>query len=135
VAAAALVAYLAVLAAGTLGASPGALFTEGAYAAQRIDGLGWLTTSDVERMANVLLFIPAGFLLCAVVPRTNRWLVWLACVAASAAVELLQYGLPGRDASPIDVVTNSTGAAIGVLLYAALAGRRRRETRSPRPPT
>lgn len=123
---AALIAYLVVLAAGTLGASPGALFTEGAFAAQRVDGLAWITTSDVERVANVLLFIPAGFLLCSVLPRASRWLAWLICVATSTAVEAVQFVLPGRDASPIDVVTNSTGAAIGVLLHAALSYARSR---------
>jgi VanZ like family len=119
-AAIAMAAYITILAAVTLGASPGALFTAGASVVQRLDGLDWITSNDIERAANVLLFVPAGFLLCSVWPQTSRWLLWLSCVAASAAVEAVQFGLPGRNASPIDVVTNSTGAAIGVLIHAAL---------------
>lgn len=132
---AALVAYLLALAAATLGAPPGALFDEGALVAHRIDGLEWVTSTSVERAANVVLFIPAGFLLCAALPRTNRWLVWLVCASASAAVETVQYALPGRDSSPIDVVTNSTGAAIGVLVHVALTRRRHDEARPPHPQT
>lgn len=119
----ALVAYVAFLAAATLGASPSAFFTEGAAGVRGIEGLGWVTTSDVERTANVLLFIPAGLLLGHLLPRTSRWLVWLICVAVSLGVEAVQLPLPGRDATPIDVVTNSAGAAIGVLLRAVLPSR------------
>jgi VanZ family protein len=119
----ALVAYVAFLAAVTLGASPARIFVEGADALRRIDRLDWVTTSDVERTANVLLFVPAGLLLCYLLPRTSRWLVWLACIAVSVGVEAVQLPLVGRDATPADVVTNSAGAAIGVLLHAALPGR------------
>ena len=123
-----LVAYLLALAAVTLGASPGAVFTLGAEAAQRI-GLDGVSSGDVERMANVLLFVPAGLLLCAAFPRLSRMVVWLLCVAASVAVEAAQLVLPGRQSSPIDVVMNATGAALGVLLHVALtrwAARRRK---------
>jgi hypothetical protein len=121
----ALVAYVAFLAAGTLGASPGRLFAEAAVRLRRIGPLDWVMTSDVERAANVLLFVPAGLLLCYLLPRTSRWLVWLICVAASIGVEAAQLLLPRRDASSVDVVTNSTGAALGVLLHAVLPGRHR----------
>lgn len=121
----ALVAYVAFLAATTLGASPGEFFEAGATTLGRIDGLGWITNRDVERVANVLLFIPAGLLLCYALPRTSRWLVWLICVAVSLGVEAVQLPLSGRDATPIDVLTNSTGAAIGVLLHAVLLRRPR----------
>jgi MYXO-CTERM domain-containing protein len=129
-----LVAYLAVLASLTLGASPGAVFMAGAERLRTIDGLEWVRNGDVERAANVLVFIPLGLLLCYALPRVPRFLVWLLCVMLSLGVEAAQVALPGRRPTPIDVITNSTGAAIGVLLAMVLAGigwlrRRRREKR------
>lgn len=121
----ALAAYVAFLAAVTLGASPGRLFSAAAHRLRSITALDWVMSSDVERTANVLLFIPAGLLLCYLLPRSSRWLVWLICVGASIGVEAAQLLLPRRDASPVDVVTNSTGAALGVLLHAVLPGRHR----------
>ncbi|WP_158544440.1 VanZ family protein [Blastococcus sp. TBT05-19] len=117
-----LVAYLAVLASLTLGASPGAAFTAVAQQARTIEGLAWVRAGDVERTANVLVFIPLGLLLCYALPRVPRFLVWLLCVGLSLAVEAAQVALPGRRPTPIDVVTNSTGAAIGVILALLLGG-------------
>lgn len=114
-----LVAYLAVLAAVTLGASPGALLVRGADVARGFDGFGWVSTGDVERAANVLLFAPFGLLLCFALPGVSRLLVWLLCVAVSVSVEAAQVFLPGRQSAPVDVVTNATGAALGVLAHAA----------------
>ena len=123
-AAIALVAYLAVLVAATLGGSPGALFAGAAQAAQDLGGLEWVTDDDVERTANVLLFVPAGLLLCYAFPALSRWLVWAVWVAVSVSIEAAQVILPDRDASMIDVATNSCGAAIGVLLHWGLAALR-----------
>jgi VanZ family protein len=115
-----LVAYLAVLASLTLGSSPGALFVSIARAVQSGEGPDWVTVSDVERTLNVLVFVPAGLLLCAALPGVGRLLVWLMCVAMSVAVEAVQVFLPDRQPTPVDVVMNALGAAIGVLLHAAL---------------
>jgi VanZ family protein len=118
--------YALVLAAMTFGASPGVIFKRVAAEVQRVDSLTWVRVEEVERTANVLLFVPAGLLLCYLFPRASRWLVWLACVAASACVEAVQLPLAGRDATPVDVLTNTIGAAIGVLLHAVLTVVRRR---------
>lgn len=127
-----LVAYLAVLAAGTLGASPGAVFREGARAARAVGGPEWVTVGVVDGAANVLFFAPAGLLLCYALPRVRRLVLWLLCVAVSVSVEAAQYLLPARDSSLVDVVTNSTGAAIGVLLHVLLTrSSRRRRSRVP----
>ena len=137
-AATALAAYVAFLAAVTLGASPGAVFAESAAAVRGVGALEWITSRDVERAANVLLFVPAGLLLCYVLPRTSRRLVWLICVAVSVGVEAAQFPLAERDATPVDVVTNATGAALGVAghalltwLFAARPGRRSRPSAPP----
>jgi glycopeptide antibiotics resistance protein len=107
----------------TVGPSPGdLLFT----VAQSVPGLDGLSSSTVEMAANVLLFVPVALLLAAAVPRLPGVLVWLVGTAASAAVEAAQLILPGRDSTVRDVVLNSLGAAIGVLLHARLARRRSR---------
>jgi glycopeptide antibiotics resistance protein len=122
-------AYLGLLVALTLGASPGAVFARASTAAHRVDGLVWVTSGDVERVANVLLFVPAGLLLCFALPAFRRWAVWALCVTMSFSIEIVQFVLPDRDSSPIDVVTNSAGAALGVLFHAALTSARHRRRR------
>ena len=93
--------------------------------AARITGSGGPGLSRlVERGCNVALFVPLAVLLCAAAPGVRRVLVWLGCVAGSVAVELVQWRfLPDRTASVVDVVTNSTGAAVGVLVHRVLAPR------------
>jgi VanZ family protein len=90
--------------------------------------LGWI----VEPLANVMLFVPLAFLLWAALPDHSAKAVWLGCTLASTLVEITQ-GLFLSDRTPdlLDIVTNSTGAAIGVLLYRRL--RRRDGKRVPRP--
>jgi glycopeptide antibiotics resistance protein len=66
-----------------------------------------------ERVANILLFLPLGLL------GTLLWrrpaVVLAACVALSFLVEAWQ-GFIGRGGDALDVVHNSAGALIGVLL-------------------
>ncbi|RBY96229.1 hypothetical protein DQ237_10220 [Blastococcus sp. TF02-8] len=124
-----LAAYLGLLASVTLGASPGALFVRGARLSRDVGGFEWVTTSDVERVANVLLFAPAGLLLCFALPGVARLVVWLLCVAASMTVEVAQIFLPDRRPSLVDVATNATGAAVGVLAAVVLGWFARRRQR------
>jgi glycopeptide antibiotics resistance protein len=75
---------------------------------------GQLVWSQTEVIANVLLFIPAGFLLAIVLRRP--WLALALCVAGSAGIELAQFEfLPSRVPSGADVLHNGLGAAIGAL--------------------
>jgi glycopeptide antibiotics resistance protein len=107
----------------TLGPSPAGLL----YAAtQRMGPFDFLSYGAVEALANVVLFVPVGALLCLVLPRLPRSVVWAACVLASVSVELAQTLLPDRVVSFRDVLTNSVGAGIGVLLHAVVVHRRRR---------
>jgi hypothetical protein len=100
----------------------------------RIRGLGWIDYSLVEASANVLLFVPFGFLLGVLGgPGAGRRLLMLAvCVASSAAIELGQAVLlPARFASFGDIAANSLGAVVGSLLALAFGGVvRRRAARS-----
>ena len=117
-----LAVYLAGLAALTLGPPPGVGLIR---AVRQIDGLEMLSFAAVEAIANVLLFVPLGFVLCALLPRLSRWALWVLCVLASISVELAQSLLPERETTPRDVVVNALGAALGVLLHAVLFRRGR----------
>jgi VanZ family protein len=65
---------------------------------------------------NVLLFVPAGFLLKRLTP-LPWWAVAVLCVAASAGIEGVQDTLVGgREASAADVIANGLGGLLGSLL-------------------
>lgn len=76
---------------------------------------------------NVLLFVPAGFLLMAVVAVDRPlWVGLLAapavlalCMAFSACVEFSQLFFPPRDSSLSDIAANTLGAASGILTWLA----------------
>ncbi len=68
--------------------------------------------ADIVR--NVLLFLPLGAALSGLGWYDRR--VVLAAAALSAAVEVAQLVIPGRDPSPIDLMSNAVGAAVGVLI-------------------
>jgi len=91
-----------------------------------VTGWSWQVSARVaERGGNVLLFVPLGLLLCWALPRLHRRGVWLLCVAASVGIEVTQFlFLPARYPSVVDIVTNSTGAAIGVGLHWLVTRRR-----------
>lgn len=90
-------------------------------------GLGFVSYELIERVANVLLFMPFGLLLAGLLPRGRRgWAVAIA-VAVSVAIEVGQLlFLPGRYPSLSDVVTNSLGATIGVVIVLVVGGARAR---------
>lgn len=68
----------------------------------------------IEMMLNIALFVPLGVVLGYWWP--GRWrIVWFA-VALSVGVETVQLWLPERLSDIVDVLTNSTGAAIGFAL-------------------
>ncbi|MGY1771894.1 VanZ family protein [Blastococcus sp. SYSU D00813] len=124
----ALALYLLAGAAITLGPTPAGLFGTGNRAARDLTD-GALSSAAIEAGANVLLFVPVGFLLCAAFPAVRRVWLWALCAAASASIELYQYAFPGRDASLRDLVMNSLGAALGVALeWAVTKVRARRRT-------
>ena len=81
---------------------------------------GRLDWSQTEVLANIALFVPAGFLLAVVVGRACVSVVL--CVAAAAAIELAQQQyLPSRVPSLADVEHNGLGGAIGALVAWPLA--------------
>jgi hypothetical protein len=76
--------------------------------------------SRVEEFFNVLLFAPFGLLFPLCWPRWRAWAV-AAGVATSGGIELLQGFLSWRTQSLRDVLWNSLGAFLGVVVLVGLA--------------
>jgi glycopeptide antibiotics resistance protein len=71
----------------------------------------------VEFTANILFFLPVGFLGGLLFTRRLWWISAVLGFLLSCGVETAQaLFLPGRVASPRDVVANTTGAVVGALL-------------------
>ena len=75
-----------------------------------------------ERLLNVVLFMPVGFLGVLLRPRWPTWAWAVVGLVASLAIETVQVLMPGRDGSGWDVATNTTGAFAGALLSRAALG-------------
>ncbi|PJJ65727.1 VanZ family protein [Compostimonas suwonensis] len=77
----------------------------------------WFGYDKLEFSANVLMFVPLGFLLSLLLPAKVWWLALLICPGLSIAIELAQAALlSSRFATVSDVVANSIGAIIGSLV-------------------
>ena len=70
-------------------------------------------TSILDAILNVLLFIPFGMGLR--LAGMSRRRVFAIALLTTVTVETLQYWIPGRDSSLGDLITNSSGAFIGVI--------------------
>lgn len=88
----------------------------------------WSTGYFAEIAFNVAMFVPLGVLAALLLPRRAWPLAVLAGVAATTAIELAQLPMPDRVSDPRDLVANSAGALIGVVLV--LAARRVRRAAS-----
>jgi glycopeptide antibiotics resistance protein len=81
----------------------------------------WITFDRVESVANVAMFIPLGVFVVLLFGRRRWWLAILVCAVLSSAIELSQGALlPTRVSDLDDIVANSSGGAIGVLLGVVL---------------
>ena len=83
----------------------------------------------IDLGVNLLLLVPLGFAGMGVWLRGRRSpaaMLWAAaaviacCAAFSFAIEFVQVWLPARVSSPLDVATNTIGAAVGVALWAII---------------
>jgi glycopeptide antibiotics resistance protein len=80
-------------------------------------------TRVLDDFLNVLLFVPFGFGLSEKLfekgkSRTTTFLVaWISGFFLSYAIEFAQLYIPGRDSGWEDVLTNSTGSAVGFFLF------------------
>lgn len=81
--------------------------------------LGWasLDFTRLEILANVLVFVPVVVIAFLLLPRPVWGLALLVGPAISIGIEVFQrLALPHRAATVWDVIANSTGATVGVVL-------------------
>lgn len=87
----------------------------------------WFNYKFVEAAANVVLFVPVGFVSALAFPEKRLWQIGALGLLVSGCIELGQLLLlHDRFASPSDIVTNTSGAVIGVLLAALAAQTQKR---------
>jgi len=77
----------------------------------------------LEFTANVAMFVPFGMLVWVALARPRWWIVMLLGFATTVTIELVQRTLPSRYSTLSDVIANTLGTAIGLLLVRALADR------------
>lgn len=80
-------------------------------------------TGAFDDFLNVLLFVPLGFGLSERLVEKGKsravtfFVAWLAGFLLSYAIEFTQLYIPGRDSGWEDVITNSTGSAVGFFVF------------------
>lgn len=81
----------------------------------------WFGYNKLEFSANVLMFVPLGFLVSMLLPLRGWWMALIICPGASVAIEITQsLALSARFATVSDVVSNSIGALVGAVLAVML---------------
>jgi len=98
-----------------------------------ISWLKWIQYNQLETMANVALYIPLGAFLVLLLPRVPVLLLCITPLLVSAVAEGLQrWFLPERYSTLDDVLHNSLGGFIGVVISVSirLLMRRRAKARS-----
>ena len=89
--------------------------------ASPIEEFDWTPSWRADVIANILGFMPFGFVLCGFFalsrPRPQAILIsTLVGGLLSFSVESLQYYIPQRDSSLTDVISNTTGTLLGALI-------------------
>jgi VanZ family protein len=77
---------------------------------------------ESDKLLHVLLYAPLGFLICYALSRSapNTNLIFVGAFLASLyglTDEVHQYFVPGRTASPLDLLADGIGAIIGSFIY------------------
>ncbi|GAA3203456.1 VanZ family protein [Microbacterium terregens] len=89
-----------------------------------------LTYARIEFSANILLFVPLGVLLMLILRR--RYLILPVAIVVTVAIECAQgLLLDKRTPSTLDIIANTAGACIGMLIVAFVEYRRARPARLP----
>lgn len=75
-----------------------------------------LSVERLEFLANIGLFVPVGMFVLLLFGSRLWWLAVAGSGALTSAIEVAQRSIPGRVSDPRDVMANSVGAVIGVVL-------------------
>lgn len=102
----------------------------------RHDVTSWITYDRLEFAANMAMFLPVGLFFLLLFGRRLWWLAILLSFALTVGIEFVQLFLPNRVSDLRDILSNTSGATIGVFLGLALTARgaRRRRSAQPQPP-
>lgn len=129
--------YLAVVGWITLGPQP--INTGNGYWLWRVlrffsshESTQWLTYDRVEFLANLAMFIPIGVFFVLLFGRRLWFLSVLSGVLLTLAIEFAQRFIPGRVSDVRDLVANSLGTVVGVLLALVLTRAKARRLRTQR---
>lgn len=74
----------------------------------------------LEFLANIALFVPIGMFLMLLFGTRLWWLALAGCFALTVFIEAAQQSIPGRVSGERDVLSNTIGGAIGVLVAVLL---------------
>lgn len=85
----------------------------------------WTTGYLSEIAFNVAIFLPVGVLAALLIPRRHWPLAMLAGFGFTVVIELVQVPEPTRISDPRDLVMNTAGAVLGVLVVVLARGVRR----------
>ena len=96
-------------------------------------GIGWFGSGWIEFGANILMFVPLGFLLTLLFRRP--WVGVALALALSAAAEVAQIAIPSRQPTIRDILANAAGAALGAGIAWLLVLRRERAASDEAGPT
>lgn len=91
----------------------------------RHDATSWLTYQRVEFLANVAMFLPVGIFFLLLLGRRLWFVSVLMGVGLTASIEFAQLFIPGRVSDFRDIISNSLGAILGVLIALVLTTRSR----------
>lgn len=87
---------------------------------QGYDELRWLTYDRAEFLANVALFVPVGLFLLLLVGTRFWWVAAGLAFAMTSAIETAQRSIPGRVPDERDLLANTAGALIGIVVGVVL---------------
>ncbi|WP_341952262.1 VanZ family protein [Salinibacterium sp. TMP30] len=92
----------------------------------RFSATQWLTFNDLEFVANIALFVPLGLFFVLLVGKRQWWLALGLAIVLTAGIEWVQQFIPSRVSDVRDILSNSLGAAIGVVITLSVAAARQR---------
>lgn len=89
----------------------------------------WIGYNDLEFAANIAMFFPIGLFLLLLFGRRLWWFAMALGFGLTVVIELAQMFIPSRVSDPRDIVANTCGAVLGVLIGLALTARKARSIR------